>query len=274
MIKRRERIERWRAERKMKDSEVNKKSSILANITLPSAKKWSLEDDSEDDEDVKEIKLNEGIKQEITETITILDDPIDEPIKIEKMEEEIIEIAKPEPIEIVKPEPIVVLSEPKKIEPEEEIDDDIDPLDAFMQEVDKEVRKINKPSKPFSQTSKSASGGMMIVTGVVKKQTEVKPKGELLEQNQDGLEYSSEEEQEDIKDTAANLANKQKKELAKIDHSTIEYSNFKKNFYVEVPEIAKMTQEEMDLYKSELEGIVVKGKGCPKPIKVISVIFC
>lgn len=246
----------------MKDSEVNKKSSILANITLPSAKKWSLEDDSEDDEDVKEIKLNEGIKQEITETITILDDTIEEPIKIEKIEkieEEIIEIDKPEPL---------VLPEPEKVEPEEEVDDDIDPLDAFMQEVDKEVRKINKPSKPFSQTSKSASGGMMIVTGVVKKQAEVKPKGELLEQNQDGLEYSSEEEQEDIKDTAANLANKQKKELAKIDHSTIEYSSFKKNFYVEVPEISKMTQEEMDLYKSELEGIVVKGKGCPKPIKV------
>lgn len=58
--------------------------------------------------------------------------------------------------------------------------------------------------------------------------------GELIEQNQDGLEYSSEEENEDIKDTAANLASKQRKELAKVDHSSLEYMPFRKAFYTEV----------------------------------------
>lgn len=101
-------------------------------------------------------------------------------------------------------------------------------------------------------------GQLVIVTGVAKAK-ESKNKGELIEQNQDGLEYSSEEEQEDLKDTAASIANKQKKELAKIDHNEIRYAAFRKNFYVEVPEIAKMTHQEIEAYREELEGIRVKG---------------
>lgn len=58
--------------------------------------------------------------------------------------------------------------------------------------------------------------------------------GELIEQNQDGLEYSSEEETEDIKDAAANLASKQRKELAKVDHASLQYMPFRKAFYTEV----------------------------------------
>lgn len=58
--------------------------------------------------------------------------------------------------------------------------------------------------------------------------------GELIEQNQDGLEYSSEEETEDIKDQAANLASKQRKDLAKVDHASLIYQPFRKAFYTEV----------------------------------------
>jgi hypothetical protein len=63
------------------------------------------------------------------------------------------------------------------------------------------------------------------------------------------FQYSSEEESENLQETAAGLAVKQKKELAKVDHTTVEYKPFRKNFYVEVPEITKMTQEEIDAYK-------------------------
>ncbi|KAL9695417.1 hypothetical protein quinque_014702 [Culex quinquefasciatus] len=208
MIKRRERIERWRAERKRKEVEI-KKPGGGSGINVP--KKWSLEDDEEDDDDDGEGKgsANDG-------------------------------------------------------------EDDVDPLDAFMKEVNEEVRKVNKitgPAPKAAEGKAATSSGVTIITGVAKKNTETVKKGELIEQNQDGLEYSSEEEQEDIKDTAANLANKQKKELAKIDHSGINYLPFRKVFYVEVPEIAKMTQTEVDAYKAELEGINVKGKGCPKPIR-------
>lgn len=123
-----------------------------------------------------------------------------------------------------------------------------------------EVRQINTVDlkKDTKAESSLKKGQLVIVTGVAKAK-ESKNKGELIEQNQDGLEYSSEEEQEDLKDTAASIANKQKKELAKIDHSEIYYAPFRKNFYVEVPEIAKMTHQEIEAYREELEGIRVKG---------------
>lgn len=53
MQKRRDRIERWRADRKRKEIETAKKEvqkgSIISNIQLPIVKKWSLEDDSGDE---------------------------------------------------------------------------------------------------------------------------------------------------------------------------------------------------------------------------------
>jgi len=55
-----------------------------------------------------------------------------------------------------------------------------------------------------------------------------------------------------LQETAAGLAIKQKKELAKVDHSTVVYKPFRKNFYTEVPEIAKMAQDEVDAYKEVL----------------------
>ncbi|CAH1405981.1 unnamed protein product [Nezara viridula] len=154
-------------------------------------------------------------------------------------------------------------------------EEEVDPLDAFMMEVQEEVRKVNKldnkggkpdsiEGKPNAQNNNS---GVVIMTGVAKKNNIAKNKGELIEQNQDGLEYSSEEEQEDLTSTAASIANKQKKELAKVDHADMNYIEFRKAFYVEVPEIAKMTNDEIEAYREELEGIRVKGKGCPKPIK-------
>lgn len=256
MIKRKERIERWRAERKKKENEINKKPTVVSSS---SAKKWSLEDDEEDDiEPVTDPKV---IEIEDSPTRVKEENVDDEP---EKKSEAVIEIDDDKPTKVEEPVTKPPSPEPE-IPAEEQIEDDVDPLDAFMKGIDNEVRKINNVSKPLTS---SKSSGVVIVTGNVKNKPQVETKkGELIEQNQDGLEYSSEEEQEDIKDTAANLANKQKKELAKVDHSVMNYSSFKKNFYVEVPELARMTNEEVETYRLDLEGIQVKGKGCPKPIK-------
>ncbi|VEN47262.1 unnamed protein product [Callosobruchus maculatus] len=236
MQKRRERIERWRAERKRKEQEQLKKEAKeakeKANASAPTTiKKWSLEDDSEDED-----KNDKNDKEDKSDT--------------------------KEPAEKMETEKPVKEPEEEKPKPEEEEED---PLDEFMKGVQAEVRKINKVDVK-KKPGDSKGGSLVIVTGVAKSKAN-KNKGELIEQNQDGLEYSSEEEQEDLKDTAANIANKQKKELAKIDHNNIMYMTFRKSFYVEVPEIAKMSNDEVEAYRTELEGIRVKGKGCPKPIK-------
>merc|ERR1712058_136196 len=87
-------------------------------------------------------------------------------------------------------------------------DDEVDPLDAYMSEVSKEVRKIKgglnmKNAKALNRKVPKEEGngdstdqppkkkGLVIMTGVAKKKPEVKSKKpEVMEQNQDGLEYS------------------------------------------------------------------------------------
>ena len=142
--------------------------------------------------------------------------------------------------------------------------DEEDPLDAYMNEVNKEVKKLRGPGKLGKKEDKK----MVIMTGVAKKKGEDKKRGELIEQNQDGLEYSSEEEgREGLEDAMDKLAKKGKKDLAKIDHRNIEYKNFVKDFYKEVPEIARMASGEVELLREEMEGIKIKGKNAPKPIR-------
>ncbi len=41
----------------------------------------------------------------------------------------------------------------------------------------------------------------------------------------------------------------------------------RRNFYIEVPELARMGEEEVEEYRAELDGIKVRGKNVPKPIK-------
>ncbi|GAB6018834.1 putative ATP-dependent RNA helicase ddx46 [Chamberlinius hualienensis] len=230
-LKRKERVEKWRAERKKKEMEESANAPI---VVIPPTKKWSLEDD--EDEEIALGSTNEGDEKE------------------EKMEEE--EEEKPE-----------------TKNGDDEADDDVDPLDAFMQGVHEEVRNINlldskKVGSTNSGNSKLEIGKdkVTVVSGVVKKK-DTKKKGELMEQDQDALEYSSEEEGEDLQSTMSGLQGKQNKLLKAVDHSEIDYESFRKDFYVEVPELAKMTNEEVDEYKAEMEGIRVRGKGCPRPIK-------
>lgn len=274
MIKRRERIERWRAERKTKELEASKKdikSLIPTNSAGTSAKKWSLEDESEEEDNgIITIDLRKEPDSPPSKFHSIkkpkFEDDDEDDGKLSKLSS----IKKEKPIKIEsikkeeqKDEPMIT-EEEQSSNKDAENEEEIDPLDAYMQEVDKEVRKVSH----FSTQSKDKQQGVVILTGVAKKNKKVINKGELIEQNMDSLEYSSEEELEDIKDTAANLANKHRKELAKIDHSGVDYAPFRKDFYVEVPELARMTQQEVEKYRLELEGIQVKGKGCPKPIKV------
>uniref|UniRef100_A0A8C8F9W3 Probable ATP-dependent RNA helicase DDX46 n=1 Tax=Oncorhynchus tshawytscha TaxID=74940 RepID=A0A8C8F9W3_ONCTS len=94
-----------------------------------------------------------------------------------------------------------------------------------------------------------------------------KKKGELMENDQDAMEYSSEEEEVDLATALTGYQTKQRKVLEPVDHQKIEYEPYRKDFYVEVPELAKMSPEEVNVHRLDLEGIAVKGKGCPKPIK-------
>uniref|UniRef100_A0A8C7B9Z1 Probable ATP-dependent RNA helicase DDX46 n=1 Tax=Neovison vison TaxID=452646 RepID=A0A8C7B9Z1_NEOVI len=150
--------------------------------------------------------------------------------------------------------------------------EELDPLDAYMEEVKEEVKKFNMRSVKGGGGNEKKSGPTVtkVVTVVTTKKAVVdsdKKKGELMENDQDAMEYSSEEEEVDLQTALTGYQTKQRKLLEPVDHGKIEYEPFRKNFYVEVPELAKMSQEEVNVFRLEMEGITVKGKGCPKPIK-------
>lgn len=57
-----------------------------------------------------------------------------------------------------------------------------------------------------------------------------------------------------------------RKDIAPVDHSKMDYEFFRKDFYIEPPELKEMTQEQVELLRIELDGIKIRGVNCPKPI--------
>jgi ATP-dependent RNA helicase DDX46/PRP5 len=55
--------------------------------------------------------------------------------------------------------------------------------------------------------------------------------------------------------------------LATLDHDSIEYEPFRKNFYIEAPEIANMSVKDARRLRKDLDGIRVHGKDVPVPIR-------
>ncbi|TSL04226.1 putative ATP-dependent RNA helicase DDX46 [Bagarius yarrelli] len=229
MRKRKERVEKWREEQRKKAMEnIGELKKELEE--MKQGKKWSLEDDDDDDEEGPTSVDQEGEDDEDKE-------------KEGKMEE-------------------------AKMTEEGE-GEELDPLDAYMEEVKEEVKKFNIGTMKGGNDKKGGMTVTKVVTVVKTKKTPhtTKKKGELMENDQDAMEYSSEEEEVDLQTALTGFQTKQRKVLEPVDHQKIQYESYRKNFYVEVPELAKMTPEEVSEYRLELEGITVKGKGCPKPIK-------
>lgn len=46
--------------------------------------------------------------------------------------------------------------------------------------------------------------------------------------------------------------------LTNVDHSTIDYISFRKGFYIEAPDIRRMTDVEVDELRKELDGLKVR----------------
>ena len=62
-------------------------------------------------------------------------------------------------------------------------------------------------------------------------------------------------------------ARARKKELPQVDHAQVSYPSFRKSFYIEVPELKAMTDADVEAVRKSMDGIKVRGKRCPKPIK-------
>jgi ATP-dependent RNA helicase DDX46/PRP5 len=120
-------------------------------------------------------------------------------------------------------------------------DDEVDPLDAYMNSLDAPVE-----SDPLDRYNNG---------------------------KQDTVVFNSDDEPEmdaigDASDEIAAMIKKnKKKEIPQVDHNSMDYMPFRKNFYSESIEISAMTEEEVSELRKDLENITVKGKDAPRPIQ-------
>lgn len=137
-------------------------------------------------------------------------------------------------------------------------EDEVDPLDAFMVDVTAEVKELEQKERKRdtkqASTPQTASGtddgtGSVVAIGA--------------DEDEEELEESSEEE--DIMALAAKRI--KRKDIPPVDHAKMNYEPFRKNFYLEPPEMADLTPEEVHGLRLELDGIKIRGADCPKPIR-------
>lgn len=161
--------------------------------------------------------------------------------------------AAPKPMNVDKPSNTE--TQPEKMEVDQ--DDDVDPLEAYMVDVDAAVQRLNDEDMVKLKSGSSKSSGK---------------DGRLSDDDDDGQPVDKDDEDSDIgsdpEDILAMAAKRvKKKDLAPVDHSRMEYEYFRKDFYIEPPELKELTQDQVDLLRIELDGIKIRGVDCPKPIQ-------
>ncbi|KAF4637417.1 hypothetical protein G7Y89_g628 [Cudoniella acicularis] len=136
-----------------------------------------------------------------------------------------------------------------QIEPPPAVEDDeIDPLDAFMEEM----------GDPFAPPKNSGSFN--------KKQSKSSQQEPEALFGDDDVDLNTiEADPDDILAMASKT--RKKKDLPTINYAKLDLEPFRKNFYTEPAELAEMTEAELADLRLELDGIKVAGKDVPKPVQ-------
>lgn len=130
-----------------------------------------------------------------------------------------------------------------------EVDDDVDPLDAFMADLEQVGPVAGFGSRPTPPGGKGAKKAF-------------EPEAYF-----DDDDYGYEAEGADPSAILAIANKKKKKDIPTIDYSKLELNTIRKNFWVEPQELSQMTDEEAAELRLELDGIKVSGKNVPKPVQ-------
>lgn len=136
-----------------------------------------------------------------------------------------------------------------------EDDDEEDPLDAFMKSNVEEVKRVDKEDEEK--------------TGVTATSTRLQNLNDIdedeNEEDEDGEGKHGPLTPEEILALAAKKA--RKKDLPAPSHDKIEYEPFRKAFYVPSQDVLDMTEEQVELMRIEMEGIKIRGRDCPRPVR-------
>ncbi|KAG4987388.1 hypothetical protein AAZX31_11G012000 [Glycine max] len=254
MEKRRRRVQEWQElRRKREEAEREKHGEASANEP-ESGKTWTLEGESDDEE-------GPGTGKQTGMDVDEDDKPADK---------------EPKDVMVVDTVNGTIASDLQDGPAGAPEDEEIDPLDAFMNSmVLPEVEKLN------NAVTSSLSGKAIDVKpkdkgneqnrGAQSRKVSNKSIGRIIPGEESDSDYADDEVEKDPLDEDDDEFMKRVKKtkaekLSLVDHSKIVYEPFKKNFYIEVKEVSKMTPEESAVYRKQLE-LKIHGKDVPKPIK-------
>jgi ATP-dependent RNA helicase DDX46/PRP5 len=125
-------------------------------------------------------------------------------------------------------------------------DEDIDPLDAFMDQM----------GDPFAAPTTS---------GNVRSKNKSQQEPEAIFGDDEVELKVLDADPDDILAMASK--SRKKKDLPIINYANVKLEQFRKNFYSEPEELADMTEAELADLRLELDGIKVSGKAVPKPVQ-------
>ena len=164
----------------------------------------------------------------------------------------------------------------EKMDSISEKSDGADPLDEFMKGINTELTELNKVEMKGDlnvlnsiDKDESSFQGFVVISGEKKRDSTLNigaNKGEIMTEGADGFAGASDNEFGE-ESFASLTSSYKKKELTSVDHTKIEYTEFRKCLYVEVPELTRMTPEDVEIMRQNLDSIGIVGKNCPKPIK-------
>lgn len=169
-----------------------------------------------------------------------------------------------------------------KVEDAGEDDDDEDPLDAFMAQINAELKtNTSEPQQKklrIEEYERDAEEEEELVA-LMKIQEEARRKhkesGDAYDDDEDDSDDNDGEStaklylyDSDDEESVSALAAKKRKAvepLAPLDHSQVSYAPFEKNFYYECPAVEKLTDEEVSAIR-EKHGIRVFGNDPMNPV--------
>eukprot|EP00249_Psilotum_nudum_P022633 c28591_g1_i1 orf=474-2897(-) len=154
-------------------------------------------------------------------------------------------------------------------------EEEIDPLDAFMEGIHEEVKKAPTNPKPKRQVLEEEEDDPMESFLSARRDAGLSLAAEALHAGYDSdeevyaaakavdagsVEYDSDD------NPIITLDRRKIEPLAPLEHSEIDYEPFNKDFYDEKPSISGMSEEDALAYKQSL-AIKVSGFDVPRPIK-------
>ena len=204
--------------------------------------------DKEDDDDDDEGMQDAGTEEEAAAAARAAAEKREERLQTQSLAYQAGEdpaATVPELVETNGDIPMAEASIDEKTEEPMEVEEEADPLDAFM-------TGLGDPAKPTKVINS-------VKTSKTKHQ---QPEAMFGDDDVDLNTVAA-----DPEDILAMASKRKKKDLPTINHSKVTYQPFRKSFYHEPSELSEMTEEEVADLRLELDGIKIRGVNAPKPVQ-------